>query len=266
MAINLAKKEEALKLTLSKKKIVSVRMQVATVLDRSGSMDHYYRNGTVQEYMERLVPIGLKFDDNGEIDNWAFHTSAYKTGPVNVNNLENFVQREIERISSGGTAYAPALKAVNEHYFGTAASVRRIPHENRVEKEPTGFFGKLFGKKTVEIETTYTEEPVSGTPGAGGQDPVYVIFQTDGATGDTNETDRVLGELAKKNVYVQFVGVGDPSDFSFIEKMGEKYDHVGFIHIEDLKKTTDEEIYDLLISEELKNFLLKRFPSNITVA
>ena len=39
--------------------------KVVVVLDFSGSMSTLYRNGTVQKTINRLVPLGLTFDDNG---------------------------------------------------------------------------------------------------------------------------------------------------------------------------------------------------------
>ena len=65
MSVDVSKRSERLKISLQKKNIESIRMQVACAVDRSGSMHPLYNNRTVQEYMERLMPIGLKFDDNG---------------------------------------------------------------------------------------------------------------------------------------------------------------------------------------------------------
>ena len=40
--------------------------RVALVLDFSGSMRNLYKNGTVQSVIERIMPIAMQFDDNGD--------------------------------------------------------------------------------------------------------------------------------------------------------------------------------------------------------
>lgn len=42
--------------------------RVALAMDYSGSMDWLYDNGSVQETISRLLPIALRFDDNGELE------------------------------------------------------------------------------------------------------------------------------------------------------------------------------------------------------
>ena len=152
-------------------------------------------------------------------------------------------------ISAGSTCYAPVLRDINDHYFVTSSKVEEV--------KPTGFFGKLFGKSEKNVIVT---EKLN-------VDPVYLIFQTDGDNdySDKGPAIEIIRELSKKPIYIQFVGIGNGTDFHFIKKLAEEYDQVGFIHIPNLQKTTDEEIYDLLISEELKTFLTKNHPNNITI-
>ena len=53
---------------LSKKNGVdlgSTRAKVVVVLEYSGSMSLLYDNGTIQNTINKLVPLGLTFDDNG---------------------------------------------------------------------------------------------------------------------------------------------------------------------------------------------------------
>ena len=249
MAVDLTKKQERLKISLQKKKIEKIVMQVATVFDRSGSMDTHYSNGTMQNYLERMVPIGLKFDDNGQIDNWAFTAQSYETGPVTLENLEGFVKREIMSIGAGSTCYAPVLRDINDYYFQTSSVVEEV--------KPTGFFGKLFGKTEQKVNIIEKLDV----------DPVYLIFQTDGDNdySDKGPTLEIIRQLSKKPIYIQFVGIGNDTDFHFIKKLADDFDQVGFIHIPNLQKATDEEIYDLLISDELKNFLTTKHPNNITI-
>lgn len=51
-------------ITLEKKDMKDVMARVVVVLDKSGSMNHQYKNGEVQMAMDKLLPIALMFDDD----------------------------------------------------------------------------------------------------------------------------------------------------------------------------------------------------------
>ena len=82
MAINLEKinlqKEQVI--DLKKKAGIGSRSQAQVVLalDFSGSMSTLYNNGTVQKTVERILPFGLAFDDNGEVDTYLFENRYNK--------------------------------------------------------------------------------------------------------------------------------------------------------------------------------------------
>ena len=46
--------------------------RVALAMDYSGSMSNLFVNGSIQDVITRLLPIALKFDDNGELESWFF--------------------------------------------------------------------------------------------------------------------------------------------------------------------------------------------------
>lgn len=231
MALDLTKKNEQLTISLTKRKISSIVAQVGTAFDVSGSMRDEYRDGLMQTFAERLMPIALRFDDNGQIDNWAFDTRSHYVGEITIKNIETFVNEKVRPLVGGATEFSPVLIDIFDHYF-------------------TNTTKSLFGSKKVEITV---------------DTPVYLIFQTDGENTDKRETENILGKLESKGIYIQFVGIGTDTSFSFIKKMGEKFSNVGFMHIPDLRKMSDEQIYDLLINEEFKEFMKTRFPSKIQV-
>lgn len=77
--IKLSKAEDSLNrhiVRLKKEKNIDLsnhRARVFVVLDRSGSMGHLYRNGAVQDVLTRLLPLALRFDDNGELEVYVFN-------------------------------------------------------------------------------------------------------------------------------------------------------------------------------------------------
>ena len=65
-------RKETVKTVCLNKDISGLKSRVGLVLDFSGSMRRMYQDGTVQALIERIIPIALEFDDNGELDLWIF--------------------------------------------------------------------------------------------------------------------------------------------------------------------------------------------------
>lgn len=112
------RKESLTNLCMTKSELTNVMARVAVVMDYSGSMDHYYKRGLVQDLVDRLLPIALKFDDNGELDMWLFHDHFMRLPPVTEDNFYDYVDREIieRRYSMGGTNYAPVMQDILKKY------------------------------------------------------------------------------------------------------------------------------------------------------
>ena len=187
--------------------------RVVVVLDYSYSMWELYRDGLVQETLQKLIPLGLVFDDNGEVDVYTFSNKARKHAGMTLKNYYGYVEEVIQPniAAMHGTYYASVLKDINKDYF-------------EVKK---GIFGKIGKQKDL-------------------QTPVYVIFITDGDNSDKKETNEIVRELADKNAFIQFIGIGD-AEFDYLEKLddldGRSCDNTGFVKFTDLDNVTDKELY-----------------------
>jgi len=210
MVFNLAKE----------KGIENQKAQICVCMDISGSMEPLYRSGFVQRTIERLVPIAMQFDDNGEMELYLFESGAKKhNNNITINNVSGIVQREIiNRYSFGGTNYAPPIKMILKDYVKTSG----------------GLFG--FGKKKSETMKY----------------PVYVIFITDGQNSDEQQTEDILKEASSDGVFFQFVGIGK-ANFPLLERLdtlsGRFIDNANFFPIRDLDATPDTELYSKLLGE-----------------
>ena len=89
--VSLAKKAAV---SLEKKQLGAVQAQVCLVLDASGSMTSQYRNGRVQEVVERLLPLAMHFDDDGALDCWIFADECKQLPTVSLANIHGYIQRE----------------------------------------------------------------------------------------------------------------------------------------------------------------------------
>lgn len=100
------------------------RARVFVVMDRSGSMGFsplgdLYRNGYVQAVLTRLLPLALRFDDNGELEVYVFNKKCTQLPAMNLNNYETYVDHVIMRNNygpSGGTKYSPVIEQTISDY------------------------------------------------------------------------------------------------------------------------------------------------------
>lgn len=92
--------------------------RVALVMDYSGSMEPLFDNGSVQKVITRLLPIALKFDDNGELESWLFSNYFERLKAVTIKNYDNYVKKVMQKahMGMGGTYYAPVLSDMVKYY------------------------------------------------------------------------------------------------------------------------------------------------------
>lgn len=86
--LSLAKKAQV---SLEKNNLAHVKAQVGLVLDVSGSMNGQYSKGRVQEVINRVVPLAVHFDDDGELDCWGFGAKPCKLPDISLANYEDYV-------------------------------------------------------------------------------------------------------------------------------------------------------------------------------
>lgn len=205
-----------------------VKAQVGFAVDVSGSMKDMYRDGTMQEVVNRVQAIATRFDDNQTLDMWNFHNVGFSLPAATPEMFGTYVKQHILSQSNlwGGTSFAPVTALIAEHYFAP-------------KKSAVSILGSLFSRKKAEASDL----------------PVYLIFLTDGDNDDELKTTALLQDLQEKNIYVQFVGVGRGSSFRYVRRMAEAFDHVGFVDFSDPAGTTDEQMYDELLSKEFVDWM-----------
>jgi hypothetical protein len=242
MKFVLQKEIEKTKFVLQKKDVKNIKAHVVVDLDVSGSTQDLYASGAFQKAFQRILPVGIVFDDNQEIDVFTFNNGE-RFNHIETNatqdNFENYIQKHILENKNvdrwGGTDYAPVLNA-NLEEFGFYRST-----------EKKSFFG-LFNKKSGE--RTLTENSKSGHP-------VIIYFLTDGQNSDQDRTALLLQECEDKhvNAYIQFIGIGE-ANFRFIEELARKHNNVGFAHLREFEKIVDGDAFtDIILNDELCNYL-----------
>lgn len=72
-----------------------------------------YKNGTVQETLDRLLPISLQMDDDGVVPVYQFNNHTSKADDLTISNLDGYVYEKLEN-PRGGTSYAPCINDIVE--------------------------------------------------------------------------------------------------------------------------------------------------------
>lgn len=92
--------------------------RVALAMDYSRSMSEVFHDGSLQRTISRLLPIALKFDDNGKLESWLFSNGYKSLVAVSKSNYEKYVKNVMleSGMSMGGTEYAPVLRDIVRYY------------------------------------------------------------------------------------------------------------------------------------------------------
>ena len=221
--------------SLEKRGLAEHTARVALCLDISGSMTSLYGSGKIQALVERVLALGLRFDDNGQVDVFLFGTGGYEEPAVSVANHASYVPDMTRRRRlEGGTSYGAAMRLIRERYFG-AAGPRSQPYADT--------------------------------------QPVYVMFVTDGAPMDRKEAEEQLRFSSFEPVFWQFMAIGKSnkavdagekkkrglmarladSQFTFLEQLddlsGRHVDNADFFGVTDPANLSDDQLYDLLMTE-----------------
>jgi hypothetical protein len=253
MSIVLEKRAEKIGIILAKAGIVKVPpVRVGLALDVSGSAQGLYTGGIIQKTVDRLIPVAMKFDDNGELDMWSFANGFDRLENASASDEGSYVQEQIlendEITLWQGTEYGPVLNDMINFWFPKTSTVQQVVEET------TGFFGKLFGKKVEAAPVAQT-----ATHDSHGQSvalPAMGILITDGENSDRAYAAQVLKASQNVNVYWQLVGVGK-SSFNFLEQQADLLPNVGFVNLHSLD-ISDDDLYNALIAPEFLEWVKTR--------
>ena len=235
--------------TLEKRGLGEHTARVALCLDISASMSMLYRSGKVQALVERVLALGLRFDDNAEVDVFLFGRDGHEAGSVGLNSYQGWTDRMLSQWRlEGGTDYAAAMHLIRKQYFGSGGK-RKKPHSD--------------------------------------SQPVYVMFVTDGHTTSEQATKDHVMSSSYEPLFWQFMGIGRSSKsvdapaaaqapqppvsqsrfarrmqamtanwgdgtFRFLEELddmpGRFLDNADFFCVQDPANLSDEQLFELMMS------------------
>ncbi len=216
--VSLVKKVQV---SLEKKGLASDRAKVCLCLDISGSMENLYRSGKIATLIQRVMALGYRFDDDGEIDVFLFGARAYEHGSAGLSNYRTLVDEIMHRHSlEGGTNYGKVMERI-----------RRFYAQNNRDQRPVYVMFVTDGNTS---DQAFTEQQLREAS----KEPIFWQFMAIGAR-----------PSEKRGFFSRIFG----SDFTFLEQLdnlaGRELDNANFFLVTDPTEPSDEELFDLLMNE-----------------
>lgn len=109
--------------SLTKHRVSGQRAAVYLVLDRSGSMRPYYRDGSVQHLAEQTLALAAHLDDDGVVPVVFFSTGIDGTAEISLDAYRDRINPLHDSMGHmGRTNYHVAMQAVIDHYQSSGAT------------------------------------------------------------------------------------------------------------------------------------------------
>ena len=225
--------------SLAKNKLDRVRARVAFVLDASGSMYGQYDSGQVQQVVNRVFPLGVHFDDDEELETWAFARKSKQLSNVTFANFKHYVKKDaggwqqwMSDLNAGYNNEPAVIRDVIAHFSGLT------PPDAVAEKK-----GLFSSKKSF---------PDGFAPAIDARTPVFVLFISDGGVSHNQEIEFLIRWSSTLPIFWQFIGIGG-SSYGALEKLdelkGRHIDNANFFAIDDLRQISEAQLYDRMMQE-----------------
>lgn len=237
--VSLAKKAS---ISLEKNGLSKVKAKAAFIIDASGSMTGQYRSGQVQQTLNRVFPLGVHFDDDEELETWAFALKSQKLNNITFDNYKEYVNKEdsgwnnwMSKLNCAYNNEPAVIIDVIKHFTGLT------PPEFKVERK--GFLG--LGEKIITTSEEFATKIDSKIP-------IVILFISDGGVAHNEHIEYLIKWSSTLPIFWQFIGIGG-SNYGALEKLdnlaGRYVDNADFFSIDKLNDLTESELYDKMMGE-----------------
>ncbi len=227
------KVDAAVKQMVTKKVNPRQQWQVVLLADRSGSMGNEYRNGSVQDAVERALGFAVIVDDDGSVPT-IFFDHRLQQVDVSLDNYSDLIRRE--RIDA----------------YGSTGLTEALVRAAEITGNGDLFSGGGFFKRGASSPTKKKADI-----------PVFLFVVTDGVPNDPQSAADAIRKLSYRGVFIKFLYVGnDRSGWQFLESLdddipvgvpyeqgGRLVDNVDAKQMADLRSASDDTFYEAMLDE-----------------
>ncbi|AZI45236.1 hypothetical protein EHF33_20215 (plasmid) [Deinococcus psychrotolerans] len=209
---------------LKKAGIEGLKARVMVVMDASGSMSSLYSSGTVQETLERLIPIASRLDDNDAMEFWYYASHFARMGDLDEDSVLGVAGSQMPQ------------------HVGVVPAVKKIGMGNN---EPPVM---------KDVLSVHQEAAAEDRAEGRGVMPTLVLFITDGGIdgGTSKKIEKIIKDTAPEALFWQFVGLGR-ADYGVLVRFdtlqGRVIDNSGFFAVDDIGRISDEQLYGQILAE-----------------
>jgi hypothetical protein len=108
--------------SLAERGLSGQRAAVYLVVDYSGSMKPYYKDGSVQALADRVLGLSAHFDDDGTVPVVFFSTDIDAVTDIALDNHQGRIEQIVAGLGHmGKTSYHLAMDAVIDHYLDSGS-------------------------------------------------------------------------------------------------------------------------------------------------
>lgn len=108
--------------SLAEHRLEGQRAAVYLVVDYSGSMKPYYKDGSVQALADRVLGLSAHFDDDGRVPVVFFSTDVDAVAEIELADHQGRIDRIVAGLGHmGKTSYHLAMDAVIDHYLDSGS-------------------------------------------------------------------------------------------------------------------------------------------------
>ncbi|MGK5682368.1 VWA domain-containing protein [Actinoplanes sp. URMC 104] len=223
--------------SLSKRGLQEHTARVAICLDISASMADLYDSGKVQAFAERVLALGMRFDDDASIDCFLFGVGSYEAGTMTPQNYRTHLRDILAEYDlEGGTYYGDAINLMRRYYFGSGVS--------GPESVPVYV---MFLTDGADFDEDATRDEIR----ASSREPMFIQFM-----GISQASSQAVKPVRRGLFGRRTAPAPQPvysSEFAFLEELDEMpdrmLDNTNFFAVSDPIELGDDELFDLLMTE-----------------
>lgn len=108
---------ESLRKRFEEKGLTETKARVGLAFDFDYTGAHMFKDGLVQEVINRIMPLAIGIDDNKTLDLWVFADDVTRLNPATEDNYKGIARYIVRSAHKGITRYEPLIRDIDHFYI-----------------------------------------------------------------------------------------------------------------------------------------------------